>query len=79
MITDDDRVRIVRKLRKLDPTDKSWYSVYGGFDWALFADEFFEAIELPREKDNWCEYLADIIESNCRFYTEYLAELIVSR
>ena len=55
------------------------HRVYGGFDWALFAGEFFEAIELPHEKDNWCEYLADIIEENCRFYTEYLAELIVSR
>lgn len=61
MVTGDDRIRIAKKLRKCDPTDKCWWGI-GGFDYALFMDEFFEAIEFPHEQDNWCEHLAELIE-----------------
>lgn len=64
MVTDDNRIRIAKKLREYDPTDKCWCGVYSGFDYYLFMDEFFEAIELPYKQDNWCEYLAELIEPN---------------
>lgn len=54
MITDDDRIRIAKKLKECNLTEKYWY-------YSFFMDEFFKAIELPNEQYNWREYLAELI------------------